>query len=193
MKLEGGAEVHPTRVVPKMEKLLADAEVIPEPTPEHLRPYQQNNPTQYTQAGEVSFRQLYFAVEGAGTVAQQRARTALSALQRDAAARVTSDPLAIGQDFISMDAAEVARRFGDSPFARAVAEAALRQWSGPYESGFGLHLLRVDARSAPRVQQLEQVQARVREDFMAAAREAARERRVAEILSRYSVVRTDAH
>jgi parvulin-like peptidyl-prolyl isomerase len=86
----------------------------------------------------------------------------------------------------------VARRFGNSPFARAVAEAPPGSWTGPHASGFGIHLLRVESRSAPRVLPLESVQARVRDDYLAAARDAAREQRVAQVMARYRVERTDA-
>jgi peptidyl-prolyl cis-trans isomerase C len=193
LHLDAGDEVIRQRVVQKMETLLADAEIIPEPTAAQLQEFHAQNAARYTAAGEASFRQIYFAVEGGRTaLAESRARAALSRLRIQPDARIDSDALAIGESFTGLDSAEVARRFGNSPFARAVDEAPVQSWSGPYASGFGLHLLRVESRSAPRVQPLEQVQSRVREDFLAAARESARERRVAQILARYSVVKSDA-
>jgi hypothetical protein len=193
LRLDAGDEVIRQRVVQKMETLLADAEVIPDPTAAQLREFHDRNASRYTEPGEATFRQLYFTLDGADTAAAQvRARRALAALARDAGARVDSDPLAIGETFTAMDSAEVARRFGNSPFARAVAEAPPGSWTGPHASGFGIHLLRVESRSAPRVLPLESVQARVRDDYLAAARDAAREQRVAQVMARYRVERTDA-
>ena len=193
LKLDAGDEVIRQRVVQKMETLLADAEVVPEPTPAQLRQYHQHNAARYTQAGEVSFRQLYFAVEGAGSAAQQRARTALAALRRDAAARVSSDPLGdrrrLHRNGRCRSGATL-RRFALRPRRRRSCLAAMVWTLRSPASDCTCCVLTHAVRRA--CSQLEQVQARVREDFMAAAREAARERRVAEILSRYSVVRTDA-
>jgi peptidyl-prolyl cis-trans isomerase C len=193
LHLDAGDEVIRQRVVQKMETLLADAEIIPEPAAAQLREFHAHNAARYTEAGEVSFRQIYFALEGGQAArAESRARAALSRLKIQPDARIDSDALAIGESFTGLDSAEVARRFGNSTFARAVNEAPAGNWSGPYASGFGMHLLRVESRSAPRVQPLEQVRSRVREDFLAAARESARERRIAGILARYSVVKVDA-
>lgn len=193
LHLDAGDEVIRQRVVQKMETLLADAEVIPEPTLAQLHDFHQRNAPRYTEPGEASFRQLYFSIDSAGAAAAEtRARAALAILSRDPEARVQSDPLAIGDRFAALDATEVARRFGNSPFARAVGTAQTGIWSGPHASGFGIHLLRVDSRREPRAMPLESVQARVREDYLGAARDAARERRVAAITARFRIVRTDA-
>lgn len=194
LRLDSGDEVIRQRVVQKMETLLADAEVIPEPTTAQLREHYAANVARYTEPGETSFQQLYFAVDGADIAgAEARARKMLALLMRDPQARVDSDALAIGATFTALDAAEVVRRFGATPFARAVGEAPLGTWAGPYASGFGVHLLRVDARSAARTAAFEAVQTRVRDDYLSAARAAAKERRIAQILGHYEVVRADAH
>ena len=42
----------------------------------------------------------------------------------------------------------VTRLFGDSEFSRAVFTAPTGQWSGPFRSGYGWHVVHIDARRA---------------------------------------------
>jgi parvulin-like peptidyl-prolyl isomerase len=50
----------------------------------------------------------------------------------------------------------VANAFG-SDFAAQIAEAPVGQWMGPLQSGFGLHLVRVDDRKAGAMPAFEQI------------------------------------
>ena len=51
-------------------------------------------------------------------------------------------------------------------------QAPVGAWSGPYRSGYGWHLVRVSHRQAAQVPDFDEVRERVRDDFVAAERQA---------------------
>lgn len=188
--LDRGDEVIRQRVVQKMETLLTDAELLPEPTDADLQAQLAAHPGRYGKNGRSTFRQRYFAIlDGDSATAQARARDALQRLARDPDARVPADSLALGEHFDDLDAADIVRRFGATDFAAAMWQAPIGQWAGPFQSGFGWHLLRVEAREPPRVPPLEEVRAAVREDWLAATRERQLRQRVDALAAGYTVVR----
>jgi hypothetical protein len=62
---------------------------------------------------------------------------------------------------------EIETRFGPG-FAKAIAEIAPGDWVGPIESSYGVHLVRVTARSAGRTATLAEVRDRVARDWASA-------------------------
>ena len=59
----------------------------------------------------------------------------------------------------------VARNFG-TRFAEAVFELVPGNWEGPVQSGYGLHLVRVEGRKEAYLPPFEEVRSGVRDDFM---------------------------
>ncbi len=86
---------------------------------------------------------------------------------------------------------EAIRLFGDSELAHRLASAPVGRWSGPYRSGYGWHLVRVDARTAATRADLADVRDRVREDYLHAAQAQANAEAMARLKARYTVVRQD--
>jgi parvulin-like peptidyl-prolyl isomerase len=116
----------------------------------------------------VSFTHVFFKRGG------DARRRAVAALARDdGAGRVMppSDPFPLGHRLVAYTRAQLMARFGE-PFAAAVMAAPLGSWSGPLESPFGFHLVRVDARQPERLPPLDSVRARA-ELAIAAERAAA--------------------
>ena len=58
----------------------------------------------------------------------------------------------------------VDRTFGGS-FAEELSDAPLDEWSGPFASGYGLHLVRLTAREPARLPTLDQVREEVERDW----------------------------
>jgi parvulin-like peptidyl-prolyl isomerase len=66
--------------------------------------------------------------------------------------------------------------------------AASGEWLGPYESDFGLHVVRVVDRKPPRQPPFEEIEAQVREVYAELRRREANENAYAEMRARYEVV-----
>ena len=91
---------------------------------------------------------MFFSSEKRGQAASRDAESLLSELQ---AGRGPANPLDAGDPTLlpppwsRRSPQEIANTFG-SEFAAKVEEAPVGQWAGPFESGYGLHLVRVDQR-----------------------------------------------
>jgi parvulin-like peptidyl-prolyl isomerase len=75
--------------------------------------------------------------------------------------------------------------------AHRLSTAPVGQWSGPYRSGYGWHLVRVDARSPAKRADLGDVRDQVREDYLHVAQARANAQALARLKARYTVVRRD--
>ena len=165
------------RVRQKLEVIAEEELAGDAPTDAQLAVFLADNPERFSRSGTVSFEQVFFPATA--TAAQLEAA-------RTAAAR-GADPARLGQPSMlppRTDAAPldlVARDFG-AGFATELAKLSPDVWTGPVRSGFGMHLVRVTARTPSAVPPLDQVRAAV-------AREWEHERRVASLAENYARLR----
>ena len=124
--------------------------------------------------------------------ANPKARALLSRLNRE---RVGFDgALALGDRFL-YDRLYVDRTLDEvrSHFGDAMAETVVSipvdtlEWSGPYRSKHGLHLVLLTGRSESRLPAIGEVEGVLREDLLREEREMALERGVEEMVSRYRI------
>jgi hypothetical protein len=121
-------------------------------------------------------------------VAQDAARL-LDILQ---SSKETIDPAALGDPtlleprFEDLPLRDVAAQFGDA-FAARVAEVPVGQWQGPIESGYGMHLVFVGARTNGRVPALGEIRDALRRDWLNERRIVANEAYYQSLLQRYTV------
>jgi hypothetical protein len=184
--LDTDDEIIRRRLVQKMEFLLTDATVVPEPTPAQLAAYQARHAARFERPARVSFEQRYF-----GDAPESRAR-ALTALRKSAVrGNVTGEEFALGETFSGVEPDAALRAFGSSPLSRALFDAPVGVWSGPYRSGYGWHLVRVTARTGAVTPPLAGVRDAVKDAWVREFRERALQARFAELAQRYRVVRDD--
>jgi len=81
----------------------------------------------------------------------------------------------------------VARDFG-TRFAEGLASVPVGQWSGPVPSAYGLHLVRLDARTPAGVPPLAEIRPQVAREWENERRTKAREARMSELRQAYDVV-----
>jgi parvulin-like peptidyl-prolyl isomerase len=81
----------------------------------------------------------------------------------------------------------VAKEFGPG-FADALFASAAGAWGGPIPSGYGWHIVRIDALEPSRVPALEEIEADVRAAWTDERYREIRERAAEEMRARYSVV-----
>lgn len=180
--LDRGDPIVRRRLVQKMELLLeATADVEP-PRPEEVAARLADDP-RYHQPGHTLFEHVFF----------RRARADPSA---DARAALRTDPPGEGDAFLlgarigpRTDAA-LRSSFGDG-FADALSEAPVGRWSGPLESAYGVHLVRVERREPTRVPPLASVEGRVRADLARERRAEAVRRMIAARIAATPVQRPD--
>ena len=88
------------------------------------------------------------------------------------------DPTTLPLDFDSASASDIKNSFGNQ-FAKALARIAPGPWSGPVESGYGMHLVQVRRRTEPRAPDLAEVREAVKREWQLTRRAEAVENRTA--------------
>ena len=170
-----------------MEEAAADMQV----SDAEMRAHFDTHRADYALPSSVGFTHVFVA----GEQGQDRAAALLAQLQRE---QVRSDQAGrFGDRFLyqlnysDVGPALVSGHFGDA-FAEQVFALPLGSWQGPLQSEHGWHLVWLDDRSEARSPAFEDVAATVREDALAAKRQAAAARALDRMLERYEIVAPDA-
>lgn len=193
LKLDQGDEIVRRRIVQKMQFLQQDLRPVPALSEGDLRRYYAAHAARYGTAERVGFSHVFFSVDkGGDAAARARAQAALAGLGAGVMrAPERGDAFPDSYDFSGLDHEQAQRLFGRTELAWALFSAPVGQWAGPYRSGFGWHLVRVDDHEAGRAKPFDEV----RTEVVADAREEAREREntagFAALKRRYSIVRRD--
>ncbi len=193
MGLDRGDEIVRRRVVQKMQFLQQDLAPPREPSEQDLRNWYNSHLSQYAIPSRVSFTHIFFSPDkGGDAVAQERARAVLAQLNGSVSrAPERGDNFPDLYDYTGFGPSEAARLFGATPLAQALFIAPTGRWAGPYQSGYGWHLLFISGRRPPQTPPFDAVREQVRADRLAAG-EAEDNHHAFEVLkSRFVVVRHD--
>jgi peptidyl-prolyl cis-trans isomerase C len=193
--LDRDDEIIRRRLLQKYEFLQQDLARLAEPGEAQLRDYYAQHTAVYAAPARVTFTHIYFSPDAGDGVAQARARRVLQALvaqRRATRAPELGDRFPDLYDYASLGARELERLFGPSPLVAALLEAPEDQWSGPYRSGFGWHLVRVSGHEPARVPLLAEIRERVRSDYLRDEHERANQQAFAQLAARYRVHRDAA-
>jgi hypothetical protein len=161
------------RLRQKMEFVSEDVAQPAEPTEDELRTFLANHADRFSEPSRVSFTQVYLSPDRRGEAAWSDAERLLVALDTGRADPAgAGDPFLLEQDYRELAAQDVERLFGGA-FAGQVAELPVGRWSGPVESGYGLHLVLVRERTAARLPDLAEVRDPVANEWRAVRQEEA--------------------
>jgi hypothetical protein len=177
------------RLRQKMEFITEDAAAAREPTDAELQAYLARQPEKFVSPASLTFRQVYFSTEKRGDLARPQAEQLLGELQAgrgptDVAA--AGDPTLLPPDMQSASPQTIANAFG-SDFAAQVAEAPVGQWSGPLQSGFGLHLVFVDQRVADALPAFEQIRPIVLREYQSEQRTLSSKKLLDSLRAKYDI------
>lgn len=136
------------RMAQKMQFLAEDVAAAREPTDDELRAWFADNAELFAMPARVSFRHIYFSPDRRGPEARADAAAALGALVMRpvlvSAASPPGDPFMFQDYYAERAVPAIARDFGPD-FAQAVAALPPGSWQGPVQSGYGWHLVYVEA------------------------------------------------
>ena len=193
LKLGQDDEIVRRRIVQKMQFLMQDLNAPGEPNDAQLRTYYDAHAAHYATPQRATFSHIYFSSEtGGDEAARARAALVLKTLSNTTTrAPDRGDPFPDLYDFSAYEPEQIARLFGHSPFAEAVETGPVGQWIGPFRSGYGWHLLFIDARQAAAGPPLSRVRDAVRADFLQDAQDATNRAAFDKLARAYHVVRKD--
>jgi len=176
-----------TRLVEKIRYLTEDL-ADPEPPDEAaLQSFFDADPQRFAIAEAVSFDHVFFSPSQRGSSALADARAALEALEAGAEPATLGDSTPLGNSFSQAPAERLRILFGDA-MTRAVFAAEPGVWSGPFESDFGLHLVRVTSRRPARQPSFSEAREAVLEAWAADQRVRRNAAAYARMRERYDVV-----
>jgi hypothetical protein len=179
------------RLRQKMEFLVEDLAGQTDPTDEQLEQFMQEDPDKYRVGGLTSFAQVYINRDDRGEAAVEYAERLLEELS---AADKEVDPGLVGDrllmlpsEFESASERDVESFFG-TQFAERLPDLPVGEWTGPVESGYGLHLVLVRERTGGRMPALAEVRNDVLRDWQLANREKTNREVYERFREKYNVV-----
>lgn len=180
---EGDAVVR-ERIASQMAYVLGARIVVPEPTEDELRAWFEDHASTWAEPDRVDFTQVYVA--GDDAAAQARAGELLGLLQGGADPDGLGDTFAGGRRFRGRRLVELAERFGPA-FVEGIDAQPEDTWM-VRPSALGLHLVRIDRRTASRQPALDAVRDAVRHDWQEARHGAALQEATQALRRRWEVV-----
>ena len=159
-----------------------------DPTEEQLQRYLQAHANSFRGERQFTFSQVYLDPQKHGENLTRDINQMLAELRLGSKSDVSKmgDSLLLEQNFESVPAGEVSKQFGEK-FVANLAELPVGKWSGPIESGYGLHLVIVIDRKDGSVPALADVRETVKRDWVNARRSETNEKFYQALLKRYTV------
>jgi parvulin-like peptidyl-prolyl isomerase len=180
------------RMRQKLEFLTEDtvAQSAP-PTEQELQAYLDRHQDQYREERKLTYEHIFFNREKRGKAAKSDAEAVLAQLKGESKSRIDLDTLGdaflLPFKFVDQTGGQIAQLFGDS-FGKRLTQMPPGQWTGPIESSYGLHLVRVDEQIPGRVLPLAMVHDTVLRELMSERRRKALDAAFVKLRQRYSVV-----
>lgn len=173
----------------KMEFITNDLASLAEPGDAELQTYLEKHTDKFAIPGQISYSQVYLNANQRGDQVNADAQKLLEELSQsnaDIDISMAGDSFMGGYRFNDETDWQVARIFGKD-FTRQLFQVAVGEWLGPIESGYGLHLVRVDARTDSGQPTLDQVRDKVRVEWIAEQQRKMNEQLYPELRKRYEI------
>jgi len=152
-----------------------------------LQAFLDDNKASYRVEPRLAFEQVFFNPKPDAADAKRRAKDALSGLKSGEAPQELGDPTLLPASKPLSPLRSIERDFGDV-FAMALIDLPLNAWSGPIESPYGLHLVRVSERAEAYDPDLDEVREEVQRDWRSFQRETYERQAYEKLRAKYEVV-----
>jgi hypothetical protein len=173
------------RLAQKMDFLAEDVASLREPAPGVLEAWYNQHQDAYAPPPLATFHHLFFAFDKRGADAQAQAQAALSGLTDQNSGE--GDAFMFKSAYTEQSRDQVARVFG-STFAISLFKQTPGSWVGPVESGFGWHLVWIEALAKPPAPPFETVAQQVKSDWLSEQRSESKREHFDALKARYEVV-----
>ena len=175
MGLEQDDIVIRRRLRQKLEMLAEDVASMVLPTEQELQDHLDRHPDDFRVEPRLTLRHVYFSRDRRGERAEPDALELLQRISTDGPEggfEAFGDPLPLPPTIRDLREGEVSRLFG-TVFTEGLQGIETGRWSGPVESGFGLHLVFIEERVAGRAPALGEVREAVQREWLSQQRKAA--------------------
>ncbi|WP_018238658.1 peptidyl-prolyl cis-trans isomerase [Ensifer sp. BR816] len=175
------------RLAQKMTFLIEDTAPIAEPSEEDLRQFYNAHPDRFRREARLSFDHVFFSTsKRSDAAADARSVLAASDALDDAEMIDRGDPLLFASRLGDSTEADIAAQFG-AGFAQRLVTLPSGKWSGPIESAYGLHLVRLSETAPAAIKPFAEVKADVIEQWRDKQRRDYERRYFAELFGKYDI------
>jgi hypothetical protein len=175
------------RLIEKMSYLTQDL-ADPAPSSEaELRKFYDDMPARFEIPALVTFDQVFFSPSERGDALRAAAEASIAQLRAGRTPAEAGDSTPLRETYEDAPREQVAVLFGDE-LADALFTDAPGDWTGPFQSDFGLHVVRLRARTEPRLPPFDEIRDRVADEFGAQRRRERNEAEYRRMRARYDVV-----
>jgi parvulin-like peptidyl-prolyl isomerase len=182
------------RMMQKMEFLTSDLADLNQPDEATISQYFQENLDKYELPARISFSHIYFSAAKRGEQIYDDVEKTLvdvgASNEADVLARESGDSFMYQHVFTLETPFEIVRLFGQD-FAESLFQLQINSWQGPVESGYGLHLVRVNEKIDASFPELASVIDLVRNDWMLEQRQRVNKEIYERFRQRYEIVVED--
>lgn len=187
LKLDVNDDEVRRRLVDKMNYLTQDT-ADPAPSSDaDLRKFYDESPARFETPELATFDQVFFSPAERGDSVEAAAKAGIAALRSGRSPDEVGDHTPLRATYENAPRDQVDVLFGD-----AVAEALFTlppgDWTGPLKSDFGLHAVRLRARTASRLPPFDEIRDQVAAEFAAERRRERNEAEYRRMRARYDVV-----
>ena len=178
------------RMAQKVKFISNDIITIDTPSDAVLQSYLDTHASRYQLAGKITFRHIYFNPAKHDASMEEEAEQLLTKLlEFNIGMDVDSegDGFLHGTSFTNLKEFELNRLLGKE-FTQKIFKQALGKWVGPLASGYGLHLVYIEARTATKTATLDVAKQSVLEDWMSDERKKVNTSFISNLRKQYDVV-----
>ena len=190
MGLEKDDSVVRRRMAQKIEFLFKDISTPAKSTDADLQAYLEKYPDKFTSPAHYNFSHIYLSVDKRGDQAMQDAQQLLAKLQSESSQSDPaqySDLFMFDYHFADITDFEITRIFGES-FTKQLSDLEIGTWQGPVDSGYGIHLVKVEKRIEPSLPPLAEIRDKVKTEYIAELQRDANQKFYQSLRERYEVV-----
>jgi peptidyl-prolyl cis-trans isomerase C len=175
------------RLIEKMQYLTQDLADPEPPSEDAVRALYDGSPERFRVPALVTFEQVFLSPSARGDALAADADAALASLRGGAAATSVGDRTPLRERYDDAPREQVDVLFGEA-LATALFTMSPGEWQGPFESDFGLHLVRLLNRTDSRLPPYEEIRDQVRTAFAEERRAEANAAKYREMRERYDIV-----
>jgi hypothetical protein len=175
------------RLAQKIEFLAEDLALQGTPPEAELRAFFEENADKFSEPGRLSFTHVYVNRDRRGAAAESDAKQILESLRSGADPNQLGDRFMLQGHYALRSRDEVARELGTA-FATSVFELPVGDWHGPVESGYGIHLVRVEEREEGFLPEFEAVRNQVETEYTSVKRRETNEAFYGKLREGYEIV-----
>ncbi len=151
------------------------------PTDAVLQQWMDKDSAKYALSALYDFEQIYL-----GQISAAEARDRIDQLKDGAGPNAFAKSISLPAILKQASSDEIARQFGDR-FAGQMAKLEPGTWSGPINSGFGVHAVKITAKAPGKTANLDYVRQRVINDWFAAQQTTQKEKALSRYRAQYEI------